>query len=229
MTVASSPPAGLDRASSAHHRWVSSGDRCFFLHRYYGPLYSTIQDFKQRPYRRAHSPHRRATPRSPRLPSMRPRPSGRGNLTTARHDGRCVVPSIRPRPSGRGNDHCCARSRHRSRSLQSGPGLPAGETLVTPVRRQRLAKPFNQAPAFRPGKRTYGSVPTPPAEEPFNQAPAFRPGKRICLGECRKRHASLQSGPGLPAGETGPTYVPDSPPPIPSISSPPTTPLRPSR
>ena len=43
-----SPPARLERASSAHHRWLSPGDRCFFLHRYYGPLYSTIQDFKQR-------------------------------------------------------------------------------------------------------------------------------------------------------------------------------------
>ena len=48
MTTVAAPLTRLKRVSSAHHHWVSPGDRCFFLHRYYGPLYSTIQNFKQR-------------------------------------------------------------------------------------------------------------------------------------------------------------------------------------
>ena len=48
MPATTSLPTRIERVSSARHRWVAPGDRCFFLHRYYGPLYSTLQDFKQR-------------------------------------------------------------------------------------------------------------------------------------------------------------------------------------
>ena len=105
------------------------------------------------------------------VPSMRPRPFGRGNFRLGVALGYRVAPSMRPRPFGRGN-------------------------FTSWGRMAECTMPFNAATTFRPWKRAHRSRRSHHGR-PFNAATTFRPWKRgkIASGRVDGEQPSMRPRP----------------------------------
>ena len=136
-----------------------------------------IPSMRPRPFGRGNIGQVSALERDVGDPSMRPRPFGRGNEPAQPFQPAQSGPSMRPRPFGRGNSNGDAAPPSRPLTFNAATSFRPWKSRFQDGSRPPAPPAFNAATSFRPWKSRFQGGSRPPAPPAFNAATSFRPWK----------------------------------------------------